>query len=60
MTSSGFGEAVEVPEADAAEQEQPVRPDEERAWTDDVPAEAPDADAIEQHQTVPLDEEDYR
>jgi hypothetical protein len=59
MTSSGFGEALEVPEADAVEQEQPVRADEERMYTD-VPAEAPDADAIEQHQIVPQDDEDYR
>jgi hypothetical protein len=56
----------EVPEADAAEQRQPVIPEE----TDGIdgidgqetviPAEADVADAVEQQQSVPLGDDDYR
>jgi hypothetical protein len=63
-----------VPEADALEQQQEVRPepalpanDEENRASRDaleyparLPNEASEADALEQHQTVELDEDLYR
>lgn len=46
-----------VPEADAAEQRQPLGPeDTETADTGDVPDDADEADALEQAQVLPDDE----
>ena len=47
-----------VPEADAAEQQQPVDDDVEAADEPHLGPEVPEADAIEQAQVVPLDEDE--
>ncbi|MEU2828997.1 hypothetical protein ABZ667_10085 [Streptomyces lavendulae] len=57
-----FREALntEAPEADAAEQDIEIQPQEDDSLTDLEPLEAPEADAAEQARVVPLDEDDYR
>ena len=51
----------EAPEADMAEQRQPVFPSEEEPETVEASVETPDADLAEQQRAVPLDEDDdYR
>ncbi len=53
----------EVPEADAAEQNADVRPEEDdplEGFDPDSAAEANEADAAEQARIVALDEDDYR
>ncbi|MGW0392609.1 hypothetical protein ACWDYJ_17265 [Streptomyces sp. NPDC003042] len=51
---------AEAPEADAAEQQTDLRPEEDEPLTELEPGEATDGDAAEQARVVPLDEEDYR
>jgi hypothetical protein len=50
---------IEAPEADSAEQQRPVREDDEDL-SPRVPFEVNEADAAEQSRIVELDEDDYR
>jgi hypothetical protein len=58
LTSDGTP-PVDAPEADAAEQRQPVM-DENDETPISVPYDVDPADASEQHRTVEFDEDDYR
>lgn len=51
---------METPEADAAEQEQPVGPADPEPPTGTRPDEADEGDVAESMREVPLDEDDYR
>ncbi|MCX5194544.1 hypothetical protein OOK31_11650 [Streptomyces sp. NBC_00249] len=51
---------AEAPEADAAEQQTDLQPQDDDPQTGREPGEAADADAAEQARVVPMDEEDYR
>jgi hypothetical protein len=48
----------EAPDADVAEQQQEVVPEEEPVETPVTPIEADPADALDQQREVPLDDED--
>lgn len=50
----------ETPEADAAEQQADLRPEEDEPLTDIDPGAADEGDAAEQARIVTLDEDDYR
>ncbi len=59
MTEKG----IEAPVADAIEQEQSLRGEEDSEredWPAEVPLDADEADAADQGRTVDLDEDDYR
>jgi hypothetical protein len=51
---------IETPEADAAEQQQPVEETEPEPEPHEKPVEADEGDVAESLREVPLDEEDYR
>jgi hypothetical protein len=51
---------LEAPEADAAEQHQPVRPGDDDQQIQPRPFDVDEYDAAEQRRVVELDEEDYR
>ncbi len=51
---------AEAPEADAAEQQAELQPDDDDRVTGVDRDEAADGDAVEQARVVTLDEEDYR
>jgi len=51
---------LEAPEADAAEQHQPVRPEDGDQPIEDRPFDVDEYDAAEQSRVVELDEDDYR
>ena len=64
MTQPGNGPDdidIEAPEADVAEQQAEVTPDEPREnGTPDVPLDADPADVSEQEREIGYDDEDYR
>ncbi|MDQ1706531.1 MAG: hypothetical protein QOF18_2897 [Frankiaceae bacterium] len=51
---------IETPEADAAEQEQPVTEEEPDIEAVDPPIEADEGDLAESLREVPVDDDDYR
>jgi hypothetical protein len=51
---------IETPEADAAEQQQPVTEEEPDVEAGDPPIEAAEGDVAESLREVPLDDDDYR
>ncbi|WP_030772785.1 hypothetical protein [Streptomyces sp. NRRL F-2664] len=50
----------EAPEADVAEQQADLRPDDDEPDSGSATGQAADGDAAEQARVVPLDEDDYR
>jgi hypothetical protein len=60
VEETAVDEDLEAPEADAAEQHQPVAPDEGHRPVEQRPFDVDEYDAAEQRREVQLDEDDYR